>query len=118
MADQTIRSRAPLCELLRVGGAWNPNWDPIYERNPELVEKFISWGLSPILVADSGHRPQRHVVPVNQGQAQGGDRDARSSTAPDKRPKKMRRILLSSGLVVSLISARSTRTRTKLRFTH
>lgn len=113
MADTTIRSRAPLCEMLRVSGAWNPNWEPIYERDPDLTEKLISWGLSPALIADPDRGLQRHVAPVDQGQARGGDRGALSLAAVDKRPPRIRRFRLSSGLVVNLISACWPRTRPK-----
>jgi len=43
-------SRTPHCDALRTDGAWNPNWSPIYERNPELTESFISVGISPTLI--------------------------------------------------------------------
>ena len=39
----------PLCDRLRAAGEWNPNWDPIYDVDPDWTERVMAMGLKPML---------------------------------------------------------------------
>ena len=43
------RTSTPTCDRIKAAGQWNPNWDPIYEVDPDWTEKFMAMGLSPML---------------------------------------------------------------------
>jgi len=43
------RPSTPLCDTLRAGGGWNPNWDPFFDLDPDWTERFIAMGSLPML---------------------------------------------------------------------
>lgn len=49
MNDSHALIGTPLCDQLRAAGAWNPNWEPFYQLDPEWTEAFMRMGLKPLL---------------------------------------------------------------------
>ncbi|WP_454738620.1 carboxymuconolactone decarboxylase family protein [Cupriavidus necator] len=41
-------SPTPICDALRGGGGWNPNWDPFAELDPAWTEKFMAMAMTPV----------------------------------------------------------------------
>ena len=34
-------SSTPVCDAMRVGGQWNPNWEPMAQLDPEIIQKYL-----------------------------------------------------------------------------
>lgn len=43
------RPATPICDKLRAGGEWNPNWQPFHELDPAWTEAFMAMGAKPML---------------------------------------------------------------------
>jgi alkylhydroperoxidase/carboxymuconolactone decarboxylase family protein YurZ len=37
----------PICDALREGGNWNPNWDPFAQLDPKWTEQFMAMATAP-----------------------------------------------------------------------
>ena len=38
----------PICDAIRTQNGWNPNWEPIYQLDPQWTEKFMDMGTLPM----------------------------------------------------------------------
>lgn len=38
----------PICDAIRAQNGWSPNWEPIYQLDPQWTEKFMDMGTLPM----------------------------------------------------------------------
>ena len=49
MNDSATPVTTPICDQLRLQGAWNANWEPFYALDPQWTELFMAMGMKPML---------------------------------------------------------------------
>lgn len=49
MNDKPPTSQTPICDALRAGGGWNPDWQPFADLDPVWTEKFMAMGMHPLM---------------------------------------------------------------------